>query len=314
MSTSGQSKQSISYRDASYPRELRLRGIVSSDVLLVDWEYVNVRLMTRPETFSPPCKDERNKLRRMLLQARNEAFVVTTVVSPLIDLSNLFLSAETDIMVDAEWKMNQLPTQDETDCRIPNPKPDVTVGFKERIFRCYNAVNQLAEYCCPVISNPELIYPCFTLEAKGLGNHQYSVLQNQHNASHMLRNLRYLHGYAHLNDTTWKGMFDSYVYVLTATVSQSIIGIYAHWTHEDENGDLEYHSSSLKEWPAGCGNWEEIIMYLRNAIHMVLEKNLSWVSADLKLVNGRAVKRSANAYHQHLATLLPAHLSVQLNV
>lgn len=138
-------------------------------------------------------------------------------MNPIIEIQKLLLDESLDIVCNAQFKDSQLPSRIKTLKKLSTPKPDITVGFKFNDQKCRIGVDLLHDSNI-VVCRPGLVYPCFTLEAKGLNSDSKAALQNEHNAAVMLRNLRRLREVAS-RDTSWIEEFDHRAVVLTATLT-----------------------------------------------------------------------------------------------
>jgi hypothetical protein len=93
-------------------------------------------------------------------------------------------------------KQCQLPVQfalDENCKNIPAPYPDVSVSLRRSQFMGYEpTLHHLDHIASPISRTPDLIFPCFALEAKGDSGGMDAEIRNRHNTANMLFNLRWI--------------------------------------------------------------------------------------------------------------------------
>lgn len=213
--------------------------------------------------------------------------VTCKVVTVLVPVGNLFLSSEYDAVPGGLRRVSPLPTvgQSESEQRLTSPKPDITVEMKLRhseIPQCGFAIDRLSDTVTPVICRPELVCPCFTLEAKGLESAHFSTLQNTHNAAHVVRNLESLRSTA--NSADWGTNFYDHVVALSASITKDKVGIYGHWASKG-NGETELYSRAMKTWTSEYEDYHEIHNWISTAIFRLLEKNRPWIISDIEKVS-----------------------------
>lgn len=275
----------VSYNNPVYPDLLAERGVVRSSKLPENWEDLQATLRAERPELQAPSRYDSERLQALLQASANETTFVSAVVNHLIGLEDILLDECLDAVCKAQWKDNQLQSQIATLTKLARPKPDVTVGFKFNPMECRAGIEVL-ESSNPVLCRPQLVYPCFTLEAKGLDSDINATLQNLHNGAVMLRNLRELRGKT-TPDSNWSQGFDNRTCVLTANLTKEKAGILAHWTRTAEDGTVEYHSILAKEWKVGVDSWPDITVYMRNALFFVKSRVRPWIMRDLQTVSSR---------------------------
>lgn len=232
--------KTISYTDPEFVVELERRNVFeASKAFPTDWDLTKQKIeRTRtdkqdlqaaaPSRFLPRGTTATLDHARMVaLNAPNESIVTTEVVPSLVPVGSLLLSKEYDAITDSQWSSPPLPAVGGSDNRLCMPKPDLTIGYKQSDLENFLAIDSMKPFSTPVICRPELAFPCFCLEAKGLASTHFSTLQNRNNAAHMLRSLRTLR--ARANQSGWKEDFEKNISVVTASVSKEKIAITAHW-------------------------------------------------------------------------------------
>lgn len=282
--------KTISYTDPEFVVELERRNVFeASKAFPTDWDLTKQKIeRTRtdkqdlqaaaPSRFLPRGTTATLDHARMVaLNAPNESIVTTEVVPSLVPVGSLLLSKEYDAITDSQWSSPPLPAVGGSDNRLCMPKPDLTIGYKQSDLENFLAIDSMKPFSTPVICRPELAFPCFCLEAKGLASTHFSTLQNRNNAAHMLRSLRTLR--ARANQSGWKEDFEKNISVVTASVSKEKIAITAHWVTSGQ-----YYSRVVKSWVTEFEDWSEIHHAINSAIFGVLEKNRPWIIEDLKIV------------------------------
>lgn len=182
-----------------------------------------------------------------------------------------------------------LPLLEHSEVEITQPKPDLTVGFKKtEEMRIGHALHVLRPSSLPVPSRSQLIFPSFTMEAKGSQAAHFSKLQNQHNSSHMLRSLEVLREKA--NAPGWKEAFYDKVTVVTAHVTKDSIAVHAHWARR-ENDETRFYTRELNSWFAKYKDYDAIRLYLSKVITAILKRNRPWVVSDLHLIQSASIPK-----------------------
>ncbi|KAL1968203.1 hypothetical protein VTN77DRAFT_2038 [Rasamsonia byssochlamydoides] len=147
-----------------------------------------------------------------------------------------------------------------------------------------SAVQLLGSFCAPVICNPFLIFPCLTIEVKGLSSAVESIRQNRHNGAVMLRNLRHLRLKAGMSEEKLREEFDQRTHVLSLSIAQDTMSIHCHWTGF-QTGNLEYYSAHVKSLPLHeAKRWPDAVTFCRNAIDWVIRQNKTWIQEDLATI------------------------------
>ncbi|KAJ5374387.1 hypothetical protein N7517_006393 [Penicillium concentricum] len=107
-------------------------------------------------------------------------------------------------------------------------------------------------------------------------------IRNRNNAANMLRYLCELSSQARGDEYTRRS-FDGVARVLSATVTQHLITISAHWTMEQSN-DGFYYTHLLKDIATERithDQWNEVSGWLQNSIKFVVDKTRAQVGVDL---------------------------------
>lgn len=247
-----------------------------------DWIEVNNRILdtTAKPLYAQSAQDTATT-RRVIMAAPNEGLILCEAIHVLVPVASLFLSSHYDAVVDAQWDIEPLPCQMIMPSKLTRPKPDVTIGFKERGMTNYDAIDSLKPHSSPVICRTGLVFPSFCVEAKALRSARYSELQNRHNGAHMLRNLLKLRQKA--NNPDWEVDFFNATNALTLSIQTDEIGLYGHWAVK--NGEkISYNSRDIFTWRTKHDNCKEICDSVGRAIQTVLERNGPWIEKDLEKI------------------------------
>lgn len=313
--------KTIGYTDPDFAVELERRDVfVAFDAYSTDWDSTKRRIeqpiTDETELLAAPSRPVLPRgtianiehAKKVTLVAPNESIVTTEVVPSLVPVGSLLLSKEYDAITDSQWSSPALPALASTDNRLCVPKPDVTIGYKQSHLLNFLAIDNLKPFSTPVICRPELAFPCFCLEAKGLASTHFSTLQNRHNAAQMLRALYTLRSRA--NRAGWRDAFENQITVITASISKEKVAISGHWVTSSD-GHLQYYTRVLKAWPTEHEDWAEIYNCINNAIFGILEKNKSWIVGDLRIVEeieeGKPKKEDMSLDFRSCFPLFPEH-------
>jgi hypothetical protein len=222
-------------------------------------------------------------------RATSEATIKNLLLSPILDI--LVPIAENRLVAagDAMWT-RESPLDSDVSFytnAITPPKPDLTIGFDFSDFVPLLSGPELltldANWITPVISDPRLAFPCFTLETKGFNSPDFARQQNLHNAAVMLRNLRSVHG-AH---SSMSG-FDKTAHVLSVNMNKHGFELSAHWTDielsdSEHRGGVFYHWRSIGNWKYNNStDFQSGVQCIRNAIDWTLEHNRPLIVSSLK--------------------------------
>ncbi|OCK73995.1 hypothetical protein K432DRAFT_471380 [Lepidopterella palustris CBS 459.81] len=275
----------IGYDSPQYEEQLQYRGIYfnPSDEPS-NFKHIREGLGKTRES-PPPKKDVVEKIYNYMAQAPNEGAIIQGVVLPVINAPTImYENAFRVVPAEALWsKAIELPSRAESkSTRIAPPKPDHTIGYsrKDGYQDISLALDRLGAFARPLTVAPDVLFPCFTIEAKGFQPGEYSRRQNRHNAAVMLRGLRILRAAAS-DEATTRRDFDGKSHVLTLSVTTDVIDIHCHWTKMAPHG-LEFYSCMVKGWAAGDKhNWGEMIQWVRNAITWTIDHN-SFVKTDMQ--------------------------------
>lgn len=278
----------VTYTQSTFPVLLEERGVFGVDEHEVPPAFHQIKPFlstSRSDTADLDITTIVTKARK----APNEATFFTNAISPIVDLPTVSIDEELAAVYDAVWIERPLPSRVETIRRLAKPKPDITVGICVDASKCRAGMDVLPD-STPVACDPTLGYPCLTIEAKGLQSDTKAIIQNQHNAAIMLRGLRLLR-LAAINGTTTLMDFDDRVFVLTATLTKERAGVWAHWTHVNADGQVDYRSHRVEGWEIHAARITEIALYLRNAVSFVRDQLQDWVRRDLERVATRVASQ-----------------------
>lgn len=213
-----------------------------------------------------------------LLKAFKESTIIVEVVPRLLPMSKILLSDHFEAIYNSLWEVEPLEISEVGDSRLPSPKPDVTIGFNKSFLGSLRVQEVLSTFSTPAICCPDLAFPVFTLEAKGLESTVHSHRQNMHNAAYMLRNLcrlRTLSRNHHHNKT---------LVIFTASVSPEKVSLHAHWI-ETVEGKLAYPSREIISWSPGSNNLKTAIDSFSRVIYESLYRNAAWIQKDLQTLD-----------------------------
>lgn len=207
--------------------------------------------------------------------------VVSCIIPVLVPVTALFLSRIYDVLIDGQWRVPLPPPIGSHKSKLAAPKPDVTVGYKWSDLGFFNAIDELSPYSEPVICRPQLVFPAFTLEAKGLMCTHYAVLQNKHNCAHMLHALEKLRSRA--NQPGWQQQFYGHATVVSVLLSRDIVSLHIHWV-EREKERTAFYSRPIKSWMAQHEDYHEMSKCVVNAISTTLMSNREWIVSELRKI------------------------------
>lgn len=280
---SARKNKTINCNDAHFETLLERHSVFyTADEAPRDWTDIKSRILdtTVKPLYTNSARDTATA-RRVMMAAPNEGLILCEAIHALVPVAALFLSNHYDAIVDAQWDIEPLPYQMPLPNKLTRPKPDMTIGFKERIMTNYVAIELLKPHSSPVICRTGLIFPSFCVEANSLRSARYSELQNRHNGAHMLRSLLKLRQKA--NNPDWEVEFFNVTTALTLSVQIGTIGLYGHWAVKD-GGKVSYHSRDILTWVTKHENYEEICDSVSRAIQTILERNEQWIEKDLEKI------------------------------
>lgn len=279
----------VNYKSPDYVRELIARGVQQSNGKPTEYHMMVAQLEDRPANWEDLPSRTLDSFDVIIRSAGNEGSIQGGIIPPLMNYIGLILSPETLAVMDIPFsKQCQLPIQfplDENSKSIPAPYPDISVGLRRSQFLDYEpALHHLNHIASPISKTPDLIFPCFALEAKGDSGGMDAETQNRHNTANMLFNLRQLSVLANGEEATHLS-FDGVIKACSATVTQQAMTIFCHWIEQNKNTqNLIFYSHSVKSVAFGAmsyQDWNRASMYLQNAISFTVQKTMSQVNKDL---------------------------------
>ncbi|KAJ5962789.1 hypothetical protein N7501_007730 [Penicillium viridicatum] len=290
----------VNYKSPDYVRELLARGVQQATGKPAEYEMMVARLEKRPPNWQDLPNTTLDSFDVIIRSAGNEGSIQGGIVPLLMDYIGLLLDPETLAVMDIPFsKQCQLPVQfplDENSKNIPAPYPDVSVGLRRSQFVDYEpALHHLNHISSPIARTPDLVFPCFALEAKGGSGGMDAETQNRHNTANMLYNLRQLSLRSNGEEATHLS-FDRIVKACSATVTQQAMTIFCHWVEQSQNTqNLIFYSYPVKSVAFGAmsyQDWNRAAMYLQNAISFTVQKTLSQVKEDLPRWNEQIFRQS----------------------
>lgn len=215
--TSGGSSNTLSketdttdYMENCFPYELKRRNVLPDSELEANAREFRGKLQALVTQFISRTPDEQfgvptveypdfKRIKKILRNTLNEGTVATEIGPTIFSTGSLSTSSGYDGISDAQWRVDQLPTlgwsEKEYGVKLAAPKPDATYGFKLTQIEegtCSRATSCLGETISPVTCKRELLWPCVTVEVKGLSSRHFLVSRNAHNAAHMLKSMETL--------------------------------------------------------------------------------------------------------------------------
>ncbi|KAJ5499094.1 hypothetical protein N7453_008145 [Penicillium expansum] len=276
-------------KSPDYIRELIARGVRKSNEKPTEYNMMVGQLESRPANWQDLPSRTLDSFNEIIGTIGNEGSIHGGIIPLLMDNIGLTLNPETLAVMDIPFtKQCQLPIQvplHENSKSIPAPHPEISVGLRRSQFMRYEpALHHLNHIASPIPKIPELVFPCFAIEAKGDSGGIDAETQNRHNTANMLFNLRQLSVLANGEEATHLS-FDGVIKACSATITQQAITIFCHWVGQDEETHkLVFYSCSVKSVAFGATShqdWNRASMYLQNAISFTVQKTMSQVKEDL---------------------------------
>lgn len=216
-------------------------------------------------------------LAKIAALVRNESTFTHLLLPAMFGVHDGMLNHDVRIVFNGQWSSN--PLAEPTRLKLTAPKPDITVGMSRWSFPFDDAIESQETTACPVVCCPELIFPCFTVEAKGFGRAEVSRRQNRHNGAIMLRNLVRLHSLAGSDSNTEN------LIVFSAVATNEVVELFLHYID-----GASYYSAIVGKWSIQEANeWDKMIPYLRNAMDVSITVNKEHIHSSLEAITRSVV-------------------------
>lgn len=172
---------------------------------------------------------------KLIKRSLNGNILTFTILPTLVDVESLMLNDDIAVMTNAQWSDMTLETTDET-FGLTAPDRMLPLALMVQIFLVYpSRLKAFLHTQCPVIGDPDLLFPVFTLEAKRiLQLGFFSGNPNMHNGSLMIRNLRFLYVAAHGVDQCLQ-FFDEKIFVTTTSLTSESVENTLHFCSTDKD-------------------------------------------------------------------------------
>ena len=289
------SNGAINAYDKYYYDELRRRNIQdlnAEDTLEANDFSEFVAAINKDRASPEPDERETEVFKKRQKNPANESTAREKLVRKVIQLDKVWDGADSRTIVDQVWcREMRLPEPSGESAKITTPQPDYTIGFNRDKFSAYDAtaITDVKEHAVPAPStDPKLIFPCLTVEAKGIkGDLQNSLYQSYSDGAHMLWNMSQLVEMAGEKPTgphsSSTGFFGN-IRAVTIPFTTSCVAVCYHWAGLNTRGDMTFYVKEFRRWTLDIQNQiqhADVYRGVRNACDYVLDKNRAWLDSAL---------------------------------
>ena len=296
----GSEKNVVKTTDPRYKECLTMRNISEAPTQVpkpLNWDTI-IQAMNKKRPSPGPDDNTANLFCKRVPRSNNEGGALQALLPILLPIIDKFWDCPDDSpFVNQQWDRLLLLRKD-LEPRIAPPQPDQVFGFSEGVFDFPQARLHKGYHMCPA---PELIWPYFTIEAKGWrGVLRVAELQNAHNGAIMVNNM------FQLKVALGKEQeFYDRIQAVTMDLTTESIAFSGHFLTKSSTG-LKYYSQRLApvESTQNTDGFKKSYARGMNLVEHMRQATEAWIRKDMEelerkldqgIKDGLAIRPSARA-------------------